>query len=513
MDFESLIPTFLEITSTQDAQVASSYLEMSGGNLDTAVNLYFESGGVGTSDRNGTVSGSISGPGSGSERTPVESDEEIARKLQQQLYQEGNPNGDEGVRRPIQPVHEQLLSQYNYGLGANDRSVNPVERMFGSARRGIFNQAEVEEEEGSRDDSYGDEDNDNDNDNDAETPDYEYEEIPSSSDNETALTDEVVDLTGERRRRPRRRRRSSSYRTSTQKRLAKMFRPPWDIIDKLDFDSAKKKARAEKKWVLVNIQDVTDFRCQCLNRDFWSSNQIKDLVRENFVFLQYQHDSANGEMYRNLYPFSEYPHISIIDPWTGERLKMWSANPEIHKFIEQVVDFMTRFSLDKNTLNPVVQHKQKLNLDKLSEEKQIDLALKESLSEANEINDVDEVVILEGTSQKSPMVVSEPATYTEKLAQIKATDVPDPEGDAKQITRIQIRSGMDGKRIVKKFALIDPVETVFEYTKFAFKDSLLGKPFTLKMQRKNLFDNLHETILDAGLKNASILLDVEGEEE
>ena len=43
---------------------------------------------------------------------------------------------------------------------------------------------------------------------------------------------------------------------------------------------------AMKKWLVVNIQNVSEFSCQCLNRDVWSNTQIKEIIRENFLFLQ-----------------------------------------------------------------------------------------------------------------------------------------------------------------------------------------------------------------------------------
>lgn len=429
MDLDELIPTFLDITSTDDPVIARSFLEMSDGDLQTAVGLFFENPGAGAGV------GGDTRPSSGE----PEEDEEVARRMQEQMY------GQDEVRQPMVPVHEQLVSDYNYGFNGTDG-------MYGSTQRGIFNQADDDE-------------------------DVEYVGSGSSSSDD-----------------------EDSGMTSTQKRLARIFRPPWDIIEKMDLDNAKRKARAEKKWVLVNIQDVTDFRCQCLNRDFWSSNQIKDLVRENFVFLQYQHDSPNGEMFANLYPFTDYPHISIIDPWTGERMKMWSTNPEVHKFIEQVVDFMARFSVDKDSQNPMVRHTQRLDINSVSEEKQVDMAMKQSLGEATTADDTDDVVIIDDDEPPA----KQPATYAEMIDTLQAVENVQPD----QGIRIQIRSGLDGRRIVRKFDPADTVRTVFQYTKFAFADSLAGRPFTLTMQRQNLWDSVDESIAQAGLKNASILLDI-----
>ena len=37
---------------------------------------------------------------------------------------------------------------------------------------------------------------------------------------------------------------------------------------------------------MVNVQNVSEFPCQVLNRDVWSNGAIKELIKENFLFLQ-----------------------------------------------------------------------------------------------------------------------------------------------------------------------------------------------------------------------------------
>ncbi len=40
------------------------------------------------------------------------------------------------------------------------------------------------------------------------------------------------------------------------------------------------------KWVLLNVQNQNEFYCQILNRDVWSDDTVKEIVKENFVFIQ-----------------------------------------------------------------------------------------------------------------------------------------------------------------------------------------------------------------------------------
>ena len=68
--------------------------------------------------------------------------------------------------------------------------------------------------------------------------------------------------------------------------LEELFKPPLDIMFKGDWQSARDAATASKKWLLVNIQDAGEFQCQTLNRDVWSNDAVKTIVREHFLFWQ-----------------------------------------------------------------------------------------------------------------------------------------------------------------------------------------------------------------------------------
>ena len=74
--------------------------------------------------------------------------------------------------------------------------------------------------------------------------------------------------------------------SSHASRLARLFRPPFELIHNVPFDHARVEARDDKKWLLVNIQDNSVFQCQMLNRDLWSDPTLQQLVQANFYFLQ-----------------------------------------------------------------------------------------------------------------------------------------------------------------------------------------------------------------------------------
>ena len=73
---------------------------------------------------------------------------------------------------------------------------------------------------------------------------------------------------------------------SKKKTLEELFKPPLDLMYQGDWQSARDQADRTKRWLLVNIQDAQEFQCQVLNRDLWSNQGVKSIVREHFVFWQ-----------------------------------------------------------------------------------------------------------------------------------------------------------------------------------------------------------------------------------
>ncbi|AOA63208.1 UBX domain-containing protein 5 [Komagataella phaffii CBS 7435] len=439
----SSVDTFLAITNTEDAAVAQQFIEMAGGDIDTAVSLFFEHGTDATATDN----------------NPVRSDEQLAQDLQNDAY-------NDEVRAPIQPVTEQLVDTL-YPVSGNGIPIDPSTAIFGSRPTGIFNQ------------TFG----------------GDQEEIDDDVDNQfETIMDEEGNIV-QRHRSNYSRGIDVDNMTATQRRLANLFRPPFDIMEKYNLATAKTEARSKQKWILINIQDPTEFQCQMLNRDFWSNTDIKDIVHENFVFLQYQKDSVNGDDYTNFYHFESFPHIAILDPMTGERLKVWSTVPNISDWIEQVVDFLSSHSLTGATGSVTPLPQQRSNQAEL-------ISLDSAWEDAEEDGDEEESAPGSSESEGSSIQIINNNT-TLAIKPIENEEPP----QGPDSTRIQIRTS-DGKRVVRRFLSSDTVRSLFEFVKFYFKDIIENHEFQLTSQRVNLFESLGNTIEEANLKNASVLLEV-----
>ncbi|KAG8445517.1 hypothetical protein GDO86_010327 [Hymenochirus boettgeri] len=165
--------------------------------------------------------------------------------------------------------------------------------------------------------------------------------------------------------------------------LADLFRPPIDLMHKGSFETAKECGQLQNKWLMINIQNVQDFACQCLNRDIWSNDAVKSLIREHFIFWQVYHDSEEGQRYIQFYKLSDFPYVSILDPRTGQKLVEWhKLDPT--SFIEQVTGFLGEHGqLDGRSSSPPKKRMRSESLIDASEDSQLEAAIRASLRETH----------------------------------------------------------------------------------------------------------------------------------
>jgi UBX domain-containing protein 7 len=306
-------------------------------------------------------------------------------------------------------------------------------------------------------------------------------------------------------------------------------------MNQLDWDEARDKGKEELKWILVNIQDPSIFDCQSLNRDIWKDAGVKEVVKENFIFMQYSKDDPRGSQYIQYYfPLrdsdSAYPHIAIVDPRTGEQVKIWSGPPvpKAGDFLMQLVEFLDRYSLDLSRTNPVARRKpekaKSLDVDRLTEEEMLDLALQNSLATnggpgpkeedpdalTKSFGDIGKGKSKEVDDQEESAQESEPdpanGNSTSSLFSNIPSDLPHTEpGMDPGVTRIQFRHS--NGRVVRRFRADDKVQRIYEWLKAEPLEGKAGVEFDLKGMGKDLIEYLEETISDAGLKNGTVMVE------
>lgn len=323
-------------------------------------------------------------------------------------------------------------------------------------------------------------------------------------------------------------------------RLADLFRPPYDLMSHMAWDDARQEGREEKKWLLVNVQDMNDFNCQALNRDIWKDDAIVALVKESFIFLQYAKDDDRATEYNTFYFPSHaqenrdnFPHVAIIDPRTGEQVKVWTGLPfpSAQEFHSQLVEFLDRYSLNQNSKNPVSKQKapqRPVDVDRMTEEEMLEMAMRNSLetngngaSAAVNVHDPDALTkSVELDKGKGKAVASSDedeamedtpgagASAESSIFASIASDRPHVEpAQGPAVTRIQFRHA--NGRVIRRFAVSDPVRRIYEWLKAEPLEDKAGVEFELKEmpQGKDLLEALDKTIEEAGLKQATVMIE------
>ncbi|KAF2792717.1 UBX domain-containing protein 7 [Melanomma pulvis-pyrius CBS 109.77] len=517
MDDEDVL-NFVAITSC-DPQKAAQYLGLTDNNLEQAIQLYFDSpnlefGVTSAAPQASTHTSStahnpieidsdedMSDAGIDTQgNTPpthhgtVEDDAAMARRLQEEMYG-GGPETD--VRAPMQRTTETLVGPgANWGPQDSEADIDALVQEQMARRRlpgrpGIFNQRTTQT-------SVWD----------------------SAGADSSARRRELATATG-----------GASESSNKSNMLAELYRPPFELMFQQSWDKARDEGKEQEKWIIVNIQDPAIFDCQILNRDIWKNNDIKLTVRENFIFMQYAKDDPRGQQYINYYFHARdsqdaYPHIAIVDPRTGEQVKVWSGPPVPNpvEFHAQLHEFLDRYSLKANAKNPVATRKperKKVDVDRMTEEEMLEMALQNSLDNNKGPKDDDPDALTKVTSaggkgkakaEEETVEATESATngsVDSPFAQISTSNPhtePAP-GDAKVVARIQFR-GPSGRPIVRRFNLADPVRRLYEWIKAENPwEGKQGEDFDLVCMGKNLLESLDSTIGEARLGGASVMVE------
>ncbi|PFH62239.1 hypothetical protein XA68_14518 [Ophiocordyceps unilateralis] len=533
---DETISTFVSITGTS-TEVARGFVQLAGGDFERAVGLYFEnpdlvSGvgagvsandppplptsarpNVGRQDSAGVIhisddegdedmmridddvdvyddvgDGNVAAVGSSRAAALLQEEEDaaMAKRLQEELYQGGQgsgPGDDDGVRAPIARTTETLIAPDTaWGGPADDLSAAfleemrrrrpPPPRSGGPFGQGIWGDAGA----------------------------------------------------------------SSTENGSHARRLEDLFRPPYELMTRVPWDEARTLGKEEKKWLLVNLQDMNDFNCQALNRDIWKDRAVQDVVEENFIFIQYDKDYPDAEEYVTFYlPHGShenpdmFPHVSIVDPRTGEQVKVWSGRPfpTANEFHAELAEFLDRYSLAANSKNPVAKpatrRRQPVDVDRMTEEEMLEMALKNSLAggtatgSATNLDDPDALTKSPGPSVEPDDKGKGKGEEPEQAAATTTTSPFDgisdsqphtePEPDASTTTRIQFKHP-DG-RVIRRFRLQDPVRRIYEWLKAEPLTGKQGVEFELKRmpQGQDLLDSLERTVEETGLKQGTVMVE------
>ncbi|CAN6245283.1 unnamed protein product [Urochloa humidicola] len=370
---KQMVSTFMEITACESQEYAVQHLGSCRWNLDEAIDLYFNSGGGAAANPSGVS-------------TPIAFEEEAVMKEDDDNYDDAGFGDGDDVRAPI-PARVETLCEYGdaYYYGGR-RGGGAFDAPFGGeapepvsvfsvqptgweeeAEPGYGGQAGAEDVvaggDNSHDDAAEQEGNSNvnedrgrmvSNDDDAEDKDERSdgdEDMSYNSSDEMddyglemdedddAYLDGVEEDEEQQPPRPRQEQQRSS--------LADMYKLPEDLMCSESFHYAKVRAAREDRFLLVNLQ-AQDFQSELYNRDLWSDEQVRGVVKESFVLFLVQKEESTylPDECSTVCTFyklehDQLPAVLVLDPITGMLLEKWSGPMTPEEFVRFVGAYTT----------------------------------------------------------------------------------------------------------------------------------------------------------------------------
>lgn len=460
---DELVSHFMAVTGISDAEKATSYLEMSGGDLETAVGLYMEH-----EQTAGVVSGTAASGLALQDQIRAPDATRTMRLM------------DDGPSNPMLGGHTMMGM-----MGGIDPAIRLMNDMmeeqlaqtaFSAAPRAIDARAAVNAAA-------------------AETLDDDGEYVMEDDDD-----DDVQVLSG----------------PQIPARLSDLFAAPTEILFKNGgFQNARTTAKDSRRWLLVNIQRDAEFASHALNRDVWRDELVENLVREGFIFWQTMDQTAEGRTYTERYQVHDFPHIGIVDPRTGRllwRKEGWTqANPMTAElFAEMAMDFCSRNSFDRapQAPRPSGARVPKRPMQQMSEDEQLQAAMRASMGDVvadedkkEEDGDSDEEIeyIAPDTEESKPAAIKSPPSMSTDLIGMDVGQEP-PSG-----ARIQLRMP-DGKRVVRKFPGDSLVKIVYAFVAQSNEEARGGREFVLMagFPPSDLIDECEKTIDECKLAGQAV---------
>ncbi|XP_034669342.1 UBX domain-containing protein 7 [Drosophila subobscura] len=367
---DELVKQVVEITACT-ADEAKHYLGACANDVAAAVALFFEQGGAAAASTSSTSAGPS---------LPILDDE------------------DE-VRAPIAPIREQLLlpedDNFFASGGSNSNRLSRVsQRQKVCPLRDFAREAALMEEQLQATGAYSD-------------PGAHRRRRERSA--QMVVAGQAIALNS----------RAGAATATTTSRLGDLFRPPTDILYSGTLTAAREFATKRQRWLLVNVQG-DNFQSQTMNRDVWSNKDLKKLVRRQFTFWQVDNDTSEGRRFVAFYHCAKLPYLCIIDPRTGE--EVWRSPeptqenvlPDLRQFLREHRDFThedapstsskrAATNIEDDDIEDVDLDaeascssassrgtpKKRAKLLELTEEEQLELAIKNSMNENGDANKVD----------------------------------------------------------------------------------------------------------------------------
>ena len=152
---------------------------------------------------------------------------------------------------------------------------------------------------------------------------------------------------------------------------------------------------------------------------------------------------------------------------TGERLKTWNYPISPIEFQSEILEFLENPHSTLTTQPCTSSLKANKPLSQLSEEEQMNMALRASLGENIDLEK--DVIVIDDDEEQEPK-----KTLDQICASIQPKNPPEP-SSSNETVRLQFRLP-NGSRLVRIFRKSDQVESLFAFVKSQFPEGI-EKPF------------------------------------
>ncbi|KAK1412083.1 hypothetical protein QVD17_33051 [Tagetes erecta] len=304
---------------------------------------------------------------------------------------------------------------------------------------------------------------------------------------------------------------ATSTADTSQNTLATLYRPPFALMFQGPFEKAKEAAKTQDQWLLVNLQSTREFSSHMLNRDTWANEAVAQTISSNFIFWQVCDDTEDGRKIKTYYRLDSVPVTLVIDPVTGQKMRLWRGMIQPESLLEDLLQFMDgspknhHFTLSRkrpresseapppkiSAISVVADgtngEDEETRLAKaLSMESTKKDSIKEPFEEQDSINDKTEIQKLE--KHNYPPLPEEPT------------------GDRSLLCRVGVRLP-DGRRLQRNFLRSDPIQLLWSFC-YANMEGSDGKRFRLTHAIpgavKDLDYESESTFDQSGLSNSMI---------
>jgi len=275
--------------------------------------------------------------------------------------------------------------------------------------------------------------------------------------------------------------------------INQLFAAPSYNVGKPYYEAIEQ-AKSEGKWVLVNIQQAEVFASHQLNRDVWSDDTIKDVVIGSFLFWQRDDKSTEGDQFCQMHQCGhQLPHICVIDPRTGRRVKAWDGRKwvESHAAAEYLFGFLDEFSLSRSppANSPAASP-----------------SVRPQAPPAVATGSAGGDVALSGLDDDMGTEAAPPAAPQEPAAAM-------PDEPAEDVEHIKVCMRMpEGQRITRRFLSSDPLEQMFAVASATLQQPISRLNISTQFPKRSLRDTeggLQALMKDAGVAGNMVLVTVQ----